>query len=175
MSSAGVDRRRRAVEDSRALQVPAYPALAPSLLGAGIALVTLLLGFFWLFETRAAKPAGYVIAGSEDKAVEEAVEPAPSSLRSRPFITSVLLRFCLGGVSFASFDAIPLWAIATASAGGLDALGQVVVPLAEIVDNDACIEDRLLPQPANFGAKRRLARRFDEGLLLEVELVDVQR
>ena len=48
-------------------------------------------------------------------------------------------------------------------------------PLAEIVDNDACIEDRLLPQPANFGAKRRLARRFDEGLLLEVELVDVQR
>ena len=60
-----------------------------------------------------------------------------------------------------------------ASAGGLDVLGQAVVPLAEIVDNDACIEDVLLPQPRNFGAKRRLARRFDEGLLVEVEVVDL--
>jgi len=60
-----------------------------------------------------------------------------------------------------------------ASAGGLDVLGQAVVPLAEIVDNDACIEDTLLPQPRNFGARRRLARRFDEGLLVEVELVGV--
>ena len=54
-------------------------------------------------------------------------------------------------------------------------LGQAVVPLAEIVDNDACIEDVLLPQPRNFGAKRRLARRFDEGLLVEVEVVDVRK
>ena len=62
-----------------------------------------------------------------------------------------------------------------ASAGGLDVLGQAVVPLAEIVDNDACIEDVLLPQPRNFGAKRRLARRFDEGLLVEVEVVDLRK
>jgi len=62
-----------------------------------------------------------------------------------------------------------------ASAGGLDVLGQAVVPLAEIVDNGACIEDTLLPQPRNFGAKRRLARRFDEGLLVEVELVDLKK
>ena len=53
--------------------------------------------------------------------------------------------------------------------------GQAVVPLAEIVDNDACIEDVLLPQPRNFGAKRRLARRFDEGLLVEVEVVDLRK
>jgi len=60
---------------------------------------------------------------------------------------------------------------ASNSAGGLDALGQAVVPLAQVTDNDACIEDLTQPQPRNFGAKRRLARRFDEGLLLEVELV----
>lgn len=59
------------------------------------------------------------------------------------------------------------------SAGGLDAIGQAVVPLATVNDNDACIEDILLPQPRNFGARRRLARRFDEGLLLEVELVNI--
>lgn len=58
-----------------------------------------------------------------------------------------------------------------ASAGGLDVLGQAVVPLAQVVDNDACIEERRQPQPRNFGARRRLARRFDEGLLIEVELV----
>ncbi|KAH8048825.1 hypothetical protein JL722_12290 [Aureococcus anophagefferens] len=53
-------------------------------------------------------------------------------------------------------------------AGLADIAGQAIVPLAQMVDNGACIEDALLPQPANFGAKRRLARRFDEGLLLEV-------
>ena len=58
-----------------------------------------------------------------------------------------------------------------ASAGLADIAGQAIVPLAQMVDNGACIEDALLPQPANFGAKRRLARRFDEGLLLEVEVL----
>lgn len=62
-----------------------------------------------------------------------------------------------------------------ASAGGMDVLGQAIVPLAKIIDNDACIEDDLLPQPSNYGAKRRLARRFDEGLLIEVELVDLRK
>ena len=57
------------------------------------------------------------------------------------------------------------------SARGFDAIGQAVVPLAQMTDNDACIEDVLQPQPRNFGAKRRLARRFDEGLLVEVELI----
>ena len=59
----------------------------------------------------------------------------------------------------------------SASAGLADIAGQAIVPLAQMVDNGACIEDALLPQPANFGAKRRLARRFDEGLLLEVEVL----
>ncbi|KAJ8613395.1 hypothetical protein CTAYLR_002236 [Chrysophaeum taylorii] len=59
-----------------------------------------------------------------------------------------------------------------ASAGGIDVIGQAVVPLAQVVDNEACIEDIRQPQPRNFGARRRLARRFDEGLLVEVELAD---
>lgn len=59
-----------------------------------------------------------------------------------------------------------------ASAGGFDVVGQAVVPLAQVVDNDACIEDVKQPQPRNFGARRRLARRFDEGLLVEVELCE---
>lgn len=60
-----------------------------------------------------------------------------------------------------------------ASAGIADLVGQAVVPLAQIVDNSACIELDRLPQPRNYGATRRLARRFDEGLLLEVELREV--
>ncbi|KAJ1454532.1 hypothetical protein M885DRAFT_566288 [Pelagophyceae sp. CCMP2097] len=58
------------------------------------------------------------------------------------------------------------------SAGGaLDLIGQSVVPLARVVNNDACLEDKAQPQPSNYGAKRRLSRRFDEGLLVEVELM----
>lgn len=53
----------------------------------------------------------------------------------------------------------------------MSAVGQAVVPLAEIVDIEGCLDFDRIPAPGNYGAKRRLARRFDEGLLVEVELV----
>ncbi|KAH8056091.1 major facilitator superfamily-like protein [Aureococcus anophagefferens] len=68
---------------------------APSSLGAGLALANLILGLFWLDETfdaaDAARAAQYGRVGD----------------------------LVLGFVLFATFDLIPLWAIATRDAGGL--------------------------------------------------------
>jgi len=40
-------------------------------------------------------------------------------------------------------------------------------------DNDLCLDEAKLPQPADYGAKRRFLRRFDENLIVEAELVSI--
>lgn len=47
-----------------------------------------------------------------------------------------------------------------------------VVPGTQVQENDACFADDLLPKPSNYGAKRRMLRRYDETLIVELDLVD---
>eukprot|EP00929_Paragymnodinium_shiwhaense_P046822 TRINITY_DN23818_c0_g1_i1.p1 TRINITY_DN23818_c0_g1~~TRINITY_DN23818_c0_g1_i1.p1 ORF type:complete len:336 (-),score=94.76 TRINITY_DN23818_c0_g1_i1:296-1303(-) len=50
----------------------------------------------------------------------------------------------------------------------------VVGPIGGGIENkEACLND-LLPQPADWAGKRRFARRFDETLIAEIELVNVE-
>ena len=106
-------------------RIAAFPALAPSLLGAGLALANLILGLFWLDETfdaaDAARAADYGRVGDveDDAAAPLAEGGAAAPLRSPPFVGVVALKLVLGFVLFATFDLIPLWAIATRDAGGL--------------------------------------------------------
>ena len=106
-------------------RIAAFPALAPSLLGAGLALANLILGLFWLDETfdaaDAARAAQYGRVGDveDDAAAPLAEGDAAAPLRSPPFVGVVALKLVLGFVLFATFDLIPLWAIATRDAGGL--------------------------------------------------------
>ena len=105
--------------------IPRYPALAPSLLGAGIACVNLVLGAAWLEETldvdARAEPAYDRVVLDADAVDAAPPPPAPpaTALSSRPFLAVVSLKLALGFVLFASFDVIPLWAIASGEAGGL--------------------------------------------------------
>lgn len=92
-------------------KIPAYPALAPSLLGALLAFLAIGLGTLWLTET---KEPGYSLVGDEQP------EPHVSDIHSALFMRGVFLRFALGFATFASFDTIPLWAIASTRAGGLE-------------------------------------------------------
>ena len=94
-------------------KIPRYPALAPSLLGACLALVAMLLGSVWLTETKA---PGYARVGD----AEEPDVRVSSDVHSILFAKGVFLRFALGFATFAAFDTIPLWAIASLKAGGLD-------------------------------------------------------
>ena len=93
-------------------KIPRYPALAPSLLGACLALVAILLGSAWLTET---KQPGYALVGDDEQPSE-----ISSDVQSTLFAKGVFLRFALGFATFAAFDTIPLWAIASLKAGGLD-------------------------------------------------------
>jgi len=47
------------------------------------------------------------------------------------------------------------------------------LPGAGAENEEACLDESLLPQPGDYGAKRRFARRFDESLIVEVQLVGV--
>ena len=92
---------------------PAYPALAPSLLGAGIAACAILLGYFWLEETH--QPGGYAAVAADDaKNVEEPAAASSSALKTWPYVGSVLLRLALGkgasaGLEFARLEANVTW------------------------------------------------------------------
>ena len=47
----------------------------------------------------------------------------------------------------------------------------VVVPTATMVDQEACFDKKKLPFPTTYAQQRRMAQRFDQSLIVEVELV----
>lgn len=49
----------------------------------------------------------------------------------------------------------------------------VVVPTATMVEQEACFDTNRQPFPATFAQQRRMAQRFDQSLILEVELAAV--
>ena len=51
------------------------------------------------------------------------------------------------------------------------AISLSVVPGTAVQENDACFAENLLPSPSNYGAKRRMLRRYDEALIVDIELV----
>ena len=50
----------------------------------------------------------------------------------------------------------------------------VVVPTATMVAEEACFDPYKQPFPASYGQQRRMAQRFDQSLIMEVELVSAQ-
>jgi len=50
----------------------------------------------------------------------------------------------------------------------------VVVPTATMVEQEACFDKAKLPFPGTYAQERRMAQRFDQSLIMEVELVKVQ-
>jgi len=49
----------------------------------------------------------------------------------------------------------------------------VVVPTATMVDQEICFDKKKLPFPTTYAQQRRMAQRFDQSLILEVELVGI--
>ena len=48
------------------------------------------------------------------------------------------------------------------------------LPGGQVTETESCMDTSLVPSPNTFQAKRKLSRRFDESLLMEVELVKVK-
>ena len=49
----------------------------------------------------------------------------------------------------------------------------VVVPTATMVEQEACFDRSKLPFPSTYAQERRMAQRFDQSLIMEVQLVNV--
>ncbi|KAL1499936.1 hypothetical protein AB1Y20_012618 [Prymnesium parvum] len=106
-----------------------YPAIAPSLIGAALALVGAATTAAWLPETKAREavlPATHVSSSvdpDEAKGVEGGAGGGGAGvcavLRAWPFPLALVLRTGHGMALFALFDVVPLWCIASRRAGGL--------------------------------------------------------
>ena len=112
---------------------PTFPALGPSLVGGALGLFAVACTAAFLPETR---PAGY-LGGQTGHAlppandVEDGADGAgpaagakPQGLLAvvcqRPLPLAIFLRSVLGCVQFGYLDVVPLWAIASEGAGGLN-------------------------------------------------------
>ena len=49
----------------------------------------------------------------------------------------------------------------------------VVVPTATMVEQEACFDKTKLPFPTTYAQERRMAQRFDQSLIIEVQLMNV--
>jgi FKBP-type peptidyl-prolyl cis-trans isomerase len=61
-----------------------------------------------------------------------------------------------------------------AGAGGDLKTDYVVVPTATMVATEACFDTSKQPFPKSYAQQRRMAQRFDQSLIMEVELVSVR-
>jgi FKBP-type peptidyl-prolyl cis-trans isomerase len=58
-------------------------------------------------------------------------------------------------------------------AGGELRTDYVVVPTAQIVQQEDCLDSSKQPFPTSYGEQRRMAQRFDQSLIMEATLMDV--
>merc|ERR1712072_970786 len=56
-------------------------------------------------------------------------------------------------------------------AGGAVKTDYVIVPTAEVVNQEACFDKTLKPFPNGYEKGRRLAQRFDQTLIMEVSRI----
>jgi len=67
------------------------------------------------------------------------------------------------------------WKKAGQCAKNIGAIGVVAgLPMGGAQREEDCLNEDLLPQPDDYGEKRRFARRFDESLIVEIQLAEVK-
>ena len=60
-------------------------------------------------------------------------------------------------------------------AGGEIKTDFVVVPTATMVSTESCFDQSKLPFPTTYAEQRRMAQRFDQSLLMEIQVVAVDK
>jgi len=116
-----------------------FPAFVPSIIGTALGALAAFLTWLWLPETKpeAARipkaperqgrasasplaPARLGAAGEDASKVPLRTRPSlTQALRTAPVPAMLVLRSGIGMAAFASYDVIPLWAIASLDAGGV--------------------------------------------------------
>lgn len=127
---------------------------------------------------------GYGFEDDESNAGDKDFQTIVGSKSNIPALNEALLGMKAGGVR--RFAILPQmgWEKAGAACdggpGGKGAGGDlktdyVVVPTATMVDQEACFDKSRIPFPSTYAQQRRMAQRFDQSLIMEIQLVSIQR
>ncbi|KAG7371167.1 FKBP-type peptidyl-prolyl cis-trans isomerase [Nitzschia inconspicua] len=127
---------------------------------------------------------GYGLEDDEDKPGTKSFQTTVGNTANIAALNEALIGMKLQGIR--RFAILPQkgWEKATAACdggpGGRGAGGDlrtdyVVVPTAQIVEQESCFDKNKLPFPATYAQQRRMAQRFDQSLIMEVQVVDIHK
>mmetsp|Transcript_27598 Transcript_27598/g.60777 ORF Transcript_27598/g.60777 Transcript_27598/m.60777 type:complete len:344 (-) Transcript_27598:65-1096(-) len=125
---------------------------------------------------------GYGLEDDEDKAGQKSFRTTIGSFQNIAALNEALVGMKLKGLR--RFAILPQkgWEKATAAcdggpggggAGGEIRTDYVVVPTATMVQQEACFDNNKIPFPSTYAEQRRMAQRFDQSLIMEVQLVSI--
>jgi len=125
---------------------------------------------------------GYGLEDDETKAGEKSFQTTIGGFQNIVAMNEALLGMKLNGLR--RFAILPQkgWEKATAAcdggpggggAGGDIRTDYVVVPTATMVQQEACFDTNKLPFPSTYAQQRRMAQRFDQSLIMEIQLVSI--
>jgi hypothetical protein len=125
---------------------------------------------------------GYGLEDDEDKPAQKSFSTSIGSTSNIPALNEALVGMKLNGLR--RFAILPQkgWERQTKAcdggpggggAGGDIRTDYVVVPTATIVQQEVCLDNTKLPFPSTYAQQRRMAQRFDQSLIMEVQLVSI--
>ena len=126
---------------------------------------------------------GYGLEDDETKAGDKSFYTTVGSYSNIEALNSALLGMTVGGTR--RFSILPQkgWERPTSrcdggpgggGSGGEIKTDYVVVPTATMVDQEACFDQSKQPFPSSYAQQRRMAQRFDQSLIMEVQVVAVK-
>lgn len=127
---------------------------------------------------------GYGLEDDEDKAGQKSFQMTIGGFQNIAALNEALVGMKPNGLR--RFAILPQkgWEKATAAcdggpggggAGGDIRTDYVVVPTATMVQQEACFDTNKLPFPSTYAEQRRMAQRFDQSLIMEVQLVSINK
>ena len=125
---------------------------------------------------------GYGLEDDEDKPAQKSFSTCIGRTSNIPALNEALVGMQVNGVR--RFAILPQkgWERQTKAcdggpggggAGGDIRTDYVVVPTATIVQQEVCLDNTKLPFPSTYAQQRRMAQRFDQSLIMEVQLVSI--
>jgi len=125
---------------------------------------------------------GYGLEDDEDKPAQKSFSTFIGSTSNIPALNEALVGMKLNGLR--RFAILPQkgWERQTKAcdggpggggAGGDIRTDYVVVPTATMVQQEVCLDNTKLPFPSTYAQQRRMAQRFDQSLIMEVQLVSI--
>ncbi|KAL3917231.1 MAG: hypothetical protein SGILL_004810, partial [Bacillariaceae sp.] len=127
---------------------------------------------------------GYGLEDDEDKPGIKSFQTFVGNTANIEALNEALVGMKMDGIRRFAIYPQKGWEKATAAcdggpggkgAGGNLKTDYVVVPTATMVDQEFCFDKAKLPFPSTYAQQRRMAQRFDQSLIMEVQVVGIDK